>query len=411
MAAWSPTLEGFRAVFRRPALPLAEITWRWSFAAAACVLLGLGFLEYVDTLPLSNTDLLLLRTRHPLLISQAFTHILHGSALRFALACVVLFSALAILWVFLAALGRGATLAPLVDYIRERARNHQRETAGAQAPATISAADSQVSSRWRVRSLVGLHFLRAGLALAACAGLIGAVILAGFASSKAHPHPGTVFFLAVLIMFLVWLLWSSVSWFLSIASIFVVRQGEDTFGSLSAVVDLCRERFGPVMAVGTWFGVGHLVLFVVAASVVSFPLAFAQAVPLRIVLSAVLLLTLAYFAIVDTLYIGRLAGYVAILEGPPRDPAPTASPLPPIEPVRNPTGSVTSAAPTSARVDQDETILGDRSTLLDAKPAQAPLLLQSGAVPVDQDELILGDRTADTHQPATSPDDPEKSEC
>ena len=58
MAAWSPTLEGFRTVFRRPSLPLAEVMWRWSFGAAACVLLGFGFLEYLDTLPVSNIDLL-----------------------------------------------------------------------------------------------------------------------------------------------------------------------------------------------------------------------------------------------------------------------------------------------------------------------------------------------------------------
>jgi hypothetical protein len=409
MAAWSPTLEGFRTVFRRPSLSLAEVMWRWSFGAAACILLGVGFIEYLDTLPVSDADVLLLRTRHPLLISHALTHILHGSALRFALACVLLFSALAILWIFLAALGRGATLAPLLDYIRERARSCQKETANAQALSTISPADSHsVSSPWRVRSLAGLHFLRAGLALAACAGSIGAVILAGFASSTADPHPGTAFFLASLIVLLVWMLWSSVSWFLSIASIFVVRQGEDTFGALSAAVDLCRERFGSVMAVGTWFGVTHLVLFVVATSVVSFPLAFAQAVPLGIVFSTVLLLTLAYFAIVDALYIGRLAGYVAILETPPAPPTLAASPLRPVEPVRDPSGSAIRPAPVSARVDQGETILSDTSTLLDAQPSQS-LLFPSGPAPEDQDEMILSNTAADSQRDAPSRDDTEPS--
>jgi hypothetical protein len=403
MATWSPTLEGFRTVFRRPALPLAEVIWRWSFGAAACVLLGLGFLEYLDTLPVSNADLLLLRTRHPLLISQVFTHILHGSALRFALACVFLFSALAILWIFLAALGRSATLSSMLDYVRERARNYQRDAAGAQALSTISAADTcDISSPWRVRSLAGLHFLRAGLALAACASSIGAVILAGFASSKTNPHPGTVFFLAALIVLLVWMLWSSVSWFLAIASIFVVRQSEDTFGALAAAVDLCREHFGSVMAVGTWFGVTHLVLFVLTTSVVSFPLAFAQAVPLGIVFSVVALLTLAYFAIVDALYIGRLAGYVAILEAPPR--APVKSPLPLDEPTQDHSGSGVTAGPMPTRVDQDETILSDNSILLDAKPRQSLLLFQSGTDRVDLDEAILSD-TPDNERNATSRDD------
>jgi hypothetical protein len=406
MAAWSPTLEGFRTIFRRPALPLAEVIWRWSFGAAACLLLGLGFVEYLDTLPVSNTDLLLLRTRHPLLISQAFTHILHGSALRFALASVVLFSALSVLWIFLAALGRGATLASLLGYIGERARTIQRETDGANAPSAINLADSDhQASRWSMRSLAGLHFLRAALGLAAGAGLIGAVVVAGFASSKTDPHPGTVFFLAALIMFLVWMLWSTVSWFLSIASIFVVRQGEDTFGALSASVDLCREHFGPLMAVGSWFGVTHLVLFVLATSVVSFPLAFARAVPLGIVFGAVLLLTFAYFAIVDALYIGRLAGYVAILEAPPATPGPV--PPPPAEPARDLRPAAIGAESTSVRVDQNETILSDNSTLVDANFLQSALPPQFGSARVDADERILSDATADSQPAAASPDDAE----
>lgn len=401
MAAWSPTLEGFRTVFRRPALPLAEVIWRWSFGAAACVLLGLGFVEYLDTLPVSNTDLLLLRTRHPLLISQAFTHILHGSALRFALASIVLFSTLAVLWVLLAALGRGATLSPLLDYIRERARTIEREQNGATAPSAIALTDSDDRcSRWSMRSLAALHLLRAGLALAAGAGFIGAVILAGFASSKTHPHPGTVFFLASLIALVVWMLWSTVSWFLSIASIFVVRQGEDTFGALSAAVDLCRERFAPVMAVGTWFGVTHFVLFVLATSVVSFPLAFARAVPLGVVFSAVLLLTLGYFAIVDALYIGRLAGYAAILEAPPA-PSAVASSMQP---------STLGIQPEAAMVDQDEAILSDNPSTIAEKASQALFRMQSGTDRVDPDERILSDTPGNGQPDTTSSDDAEESD-
>jgi hypothetical protein len=379
MATWSPTIEGFRTIFRRPALSLAEVAWRWSFGAAASVLLGLSFIAYLDTLPVSNPDQWLLRTRQPFLISQAFSHILRGSALRVAFASVVLFSALALLWILFAALGRAATLAPLLEYIRERARNLQKEAARANEISAYATTDLDPGySRWRLRSLAGLHFLRAGLALAACAGAIGAVILAGFASSKAHPHPATAFFLASLIGLLVWLLWSSVSWFLSIASIFVVRQGEDTLGAVSGAVNLCRERLGPVVAVGTWFGLAHFVVFVAATSVVAFPLALLPAVPLGLVLSAILLLTLGYFALVDTLYIGRLAGYVAILEAPP---APIEAPIFPPEPS---TPQSLSIQPEAAMVDQNETILSDTPTLLDP-PVSPPSALQSGAPSVSEE--------------------------
>ena len=42
----SPTLEGFRAAFRRPSLTFAEIAWRWSFGAAAVALFAFALLEY-----------------------------------------------------------------------------------------------------------------------------------------------------------------------------------------------------------------------------------------------------------------------------------------------------------------------------------------------------------------------------
>ena len=352
MSAWSPTAEGFRTMFRRPALPLAELSWRWSFGAAACVLLGLSFIAYLDTLPVTPADQLLLTTGHPVLVAKAFSHIFHGSALHVALASIVLFSALALLWILLASLGRGATLMSLLDHMRQRAL-HFAEAAGA-IPGASEAVGT--TDHWRLRSLAGLHFLRAALALAAGAAAIGAAILAGFVSTKSNPHPGLAFFLAAIAIVLLWLIWSSISWFLSIASIFVVRQGKDTFAALSTTVELCRERLGAVVAVGTWFGLAHLVLFLIATSVVAFPFAFFPLVPLGVVLIAVFLLTLLYFAFVDTLYIGRLAGYVAILEAPKMPPPPAVIAVVP------PSIDHPATSTEIPMVDQDELILSDSPT-------------------------------------------------
>ena len=95
MTSWSPTIEGFRCVLRMPSLPLAEVAWRWSFGAAASVLIGLGVFEYLDTLPVSPGDLLMLRTGHPLLVANALSHIARGSGLRLSMAFTLLFSTLA----------------------------------------------------------------------------------------------------------------------------------------------------------------------------------------------------------------------------------------------------------------------------------------------------------------------------
>lgn len=357
MSAWSPTAEGFRAMFRRPALSLAEVSWRWSFGAAACVLFGLSFIAYLDTLPVTRTDQLLLRTGHPVLVAKAFSHILHGSALRVVLASIVLFSALALLWILLASLGRGATLLPLLDHIRQRASHFANAAGAAAAPTTSKAVSVEAADNWRFRSLAGLNFLRAALTLAAGAAVIGAAIIAGFVSTKSSPHPALAFLVAAIAIVLLWLIWSSISWFLSIASIFVVRQGKDTFAALSTAVDLCRERLGPVVAVGTWFGLAHLVLFLIATSIVAFPFAFFPLVPLGVVLISVLLMTLLYFAFVDTLYIGRLAGYVAILEAPPMPPPPAVAIALAPSSTEHPVTS-----PEIAMVDQDELIVSDFPT-------------------------------------------------
>jgi hypothetical protein len=70
------------------------------------------------------------------------------------------------------------------------------------------------------------------------------------------------------------------------------------------------------------------------------------------VVAGVLLVTLAYFAFADWLYMARLAGYVCIVETPqallaPLPPAPSLRPAPPIQ-----TRIQTS-------IDRDEPILSD----------------------------------------------------
>jgi hypothetical protein len=55
---------------------------------------------------------------------------------------------------------------------------------------------------------------------------------------------------------------------------------------------------------------------VVATSAAAVPLAFAEVLPAGIVLGGLLVVTLLYFAVVDFLYIGRLAAYVFMLEVP-----------------------------------------------------------------------------------------------
>lgn len=342
MSRISPTLEGFRATYRRPSLTFAEIAWRWTVGAFAWALLIFVFIEYLNTLPVTHGDETLLGSGQPLLVGKAISHILRGSLNRAVFAGLLASLALAVLWIVAASLGRSATVRILFDYFR---RDVTCDIAGE-------------TSSWIhlpvFRSLLALNFLRVALTLAAILAFIGAAILASFASPDTNPQPAMAFILFLPFAGLICIVWPMLNWLLSLASIFAIRDGSDFLSALSVAAAFSRERTGPVFAVSTWTGLAHLVAISVAGTAVSLPLAFAQLVPARPVIAAVVLVTLAYFAIVDWLYIARLAGYICLIALPETyaAPAPPPTPLSPGEP----------ATPQTA-VDRDEPILSDLPNL------------------------------------------------
>jgi hypothetical protein len=169
-----------------------------------------------------------------------------------------------------------------------------------------------------------------GATLAAAVGCLAAFLLSAAASRPPDPAPGSAVLIFLTVTMLVWFAWSTVNWLLSLASIFVLADAEDTFGAIAAAIDLCRARPGSVFAAGTWFGLAHITAFVLATSIVAFPLDFAPYLPTSVVLGGVLLVTLLYFAVADFLYVGRLAAYVAMVEMPDAQvsAAPASPPVP-----------------------------------------------------------------------------------
>ncbi|HEY6372383.1 MAG TPA: hypothetical protein VIX37_17535 [Candidatus Sulfotelmatobacter sp.] len=336
--AISPTAEGFRAAFQRPSVTLAEIMWRWTAGATAAALFLFGIFEYLNTLPVTNGELLFLRTRHPYLVGEAIAHILRGSLNRVVIAGLFAALMLGVLWIVAASVGRIATVRGLLDYFRrDAADTSSTDNAGAPLPA-----------------LVRLNFLRAAVAVAAVIGFAGASIVAGFASPATNPQPGVAFFLFLPLAALICWVWWALNWLLSLAGMFAVRDGEDAVGAISAAVAFCRERTGAVFAVSTWTGLAHLVAFVGASVGISMPLGFAGVVPWRLLVLGMAFMTVAYFAVADCLYVARLAGYVCIAETPEAQ----LRPLPPAPPPMPP---AVAGAPLQTTIDRDEPILSDLS--------------------------------------------------
>jgi hypothetical protein len=378
MSRISPTAEGFRTAFRRPLLTLGEIAWRWIVGATATALFFFGLFEFLDTLPVTSGELFFLRTRNPYLVAQAIAHIFRGSSKRAVVAGVLAALLIGLLWSVAGAVGRIATVRGLLEYFRRDVAGNV--SAGGAGKGVIAGTDrdfgkdggfqergerdvaSNVSTTRSspFAALIRLNFLRAAVALAAVFGIFGAAILAGFASPDGDPQPGVAFLLFLPLAALVGLAWSSLNWLLSLASIFAIRDGDDAAGAISAAVTFCREHTGGVFAVSAWTSLARLVVFVGATTVGSMPLAFLGTVPWRLVVLAMILVSLGYFVVADWLYMARLAGYVCIAETPeallaPLSPAPQPyvppSVLPPAQPVQT--------APIETTIDRDEPILSD----------------------------------------------------
>src|SRR5258708_18993915 len=161
MARISPTLEGFRAAWRRPSLALAEIAWRWTVGATTCAVFLFGVFESLRTLPVSNGDLLFLRTRQPVLIGQAISHILRGSLDRAAMAGLLAALALCFAWIVAASVGRNLTLRVLLEYFSSR------NYAAGDASKNCAHSQDQGTRTVPLRALFGLNFFRVTVVLAA----------------------------------------------------------------------------------------------------------------------------------------------------------------------------------------------------------------------------------------------------
>jgi len=342
MSAPSPTTEGFRAAFRRPSLTFAEIAWRWTVGSTAAVLVALCCIEYLNSLPVTKADSFLLSSRQPAFVARALTHILHGSLNRAVLAALLVGLALCVLWIIAASIGRLATLRALLERFRSEAEGNfltKTQSSGKQRP---------------IRALMALNFFRVVVVLAVFLALGGASILSSFVSSNANPRPGLAFALFVPLAGVICTAGWGLNWWLSLAGIFAVRNQEDAPDAVSEAVSFFREHAGSVLAVSVWTELAHLIAFSIATTVVSLPLAFIRIAPWRLMIAAVVLLTLAYFAVADWLYIARLAGYVCIAEMP--DALPATSSV-------GPTSPAGIAAPIDDAIDRDERILSDVPSL------------------------------------------------
>jgi len=284
MSPLSSTAVGFRVRIRRPLIPLAEIAWRWTFAAAAWVLVIAFALEYFASLPVNTMDQLLLYTGQPVLMAQAMRRIFSGSSLRLAEAGTLLALSLGVAWIVLASLGRMAVMRSMLEHL-----------------------GWTENSGHPMRPLFFLNFLRAAVLLAAKVAAIGAVLIASSLWASTHMALVNAGRLFAITWFLVWLAWAGLNWALSVAAIFVAKEGKDSLAAIAAVVRLFLSRTAGMVSASAVFGVIHLASFgfTLGMLLVLLPIAIAHPLAWPLVIAVVL----GYSLVADLLYTARLAAY------------------------------------------------------------------------------------------------------
>jgi len=295
----SPARAGFATVLRRPRIFFAELAWRWTFGTAAIALLLFTWLEFLRGIEISEAEYALRNS--PLGAADALARVLGANTGPLLRATAVLLPGLALLWIVAGSLGRGVTLRALYP-------------AGAQA-----------GNDPRIRTLFGLNVLRAALGLAAIGGYLAAAFLASLVAGSGEEMSLGVFFLIFIPLFgLVIGLWGMLNWYLSLAALFAARaacderrdERSDTFAAVARAVALSRRRASAFASVGTIYGVLRLLALIVA-TMVSLAVIAAEVLPKWFVIVALVVITLAYCAAADFLYVGRLAAYAAIAEDEP----------------------------------------------------------------------------------------------
>jgi len=286
----SPAITGFRLAFRRPAIPLAEIAWRWTVSAAAWFLGVMFAIEYMDSLPVTPIDRLLLGLGQPVLVARAAHHIFRGSALRLTEVGTLIALALVAAWIVIASLGRGAVVNSIATELE------------------VVAAEG----RSFVPSLLSLNFLRAATALAAIVCVAGSAMIASSLWASRHIDLETSGRLTTLLWVLIVFCWLILNWFLSVACMFACVERRGVSRSIDSTIDMILAQPAAVFCVGIIFGLAHFAAFIAAVAGLFVAMTMIGALPAGAV-ALFLIIAMLYSVVADYLYTARLAAYVSLL--------------------------------------------------------------------------------------------------
>jgi hypothetical protein len=279
----NPITQGLHAVTRDPAIFLVEILWRWSFAVLACLLVvGVG-LVLLGPLHIGNHWDTAWRSRDPQRVGQLILVILLMLGTKAIITAIAIPIAIAFLWSVLSALGRFVTV--------------KRLRAGL--------------TSLRFRNILALQFLRGLVGWFSFVLLFAATFGEALIASRG-PKPDLLLYYLMMLpsVILISAFWLTLNWYLSLAAIFG-REGQSFSGAFRQARQTVRLQRSDFAGTGFVFILFRTVALLIATAICGLTSGMAGSSPQGYSV-LLMIVSLAYFAVADFLYMARMAAYLAL---------------------------------------------------------------------------------------------------
>jgi hypothetical protein len=279
----NPVTQGLRQVTRDPVIFLVEIVWRWSFALLACLLVAAVGLLLLGPLHVGPTWDTAWRSRDPQRMGQLVFTILLILGTKAIIAAIAIPIAVAFLWAILSGLGRFVTIKRLRTGL----------------------------SSLRLRSILALQFLRAFVSWFSFMLMFAATFGEALVASRG-PKPDLLLYYLMMMpsVVLISALWLTVNWYLSLAAIFG-REGQSFRGALRQARQTVRLQRSDFAGTGFVFMLFRTIALLAATAICGLFSGMVGSSP-QAYFVLLIVVSLAYFAVADFLYMSRMAAYLAL---------------------------------------------------------------------------------------------------
>ena len=279
----NPITQGLRAVTRDPAIFLVEILWRWSFALLACLLVAGVGLMLLGPLHVGKAWDSAWGSRDPQRMGQLLVAIVLLLGVKLIIAAIAVPLAIALLWSILAALGRFVTVKRLRSGL----------------------------TSLRLRTVFALQLLRGLISWFALVLVFAATISEALIATRGTQPDLVLYYLMVMpTVVLIGVSWLILNWYLSLAAIFG-REGQSFRGAFRQARQTVRQQRSDFAGTGFVFLLFRTVILLIAVTICGLTSGMAGTAPQSYFVLLVVV-SLAYFAVADFLYMARMAAYLAL---------------------------------------------------------------------------------------------------